>query len=297
MKILVTGSTGLVGSALIPELIKSGHEVIRASRRPTSKTGEVFWNPVSGDVDAAQLSGIDAAINLAGENIFGKWTAEKKRRIRDSRVVGTRVLAEAMAGLNPKPRVLVIASAIGFYGSRGDELMNEDSSPGDGFLVMVCRENEEATTPATECGIRVVKLRIGIVLSSNGGALTKMLTPFKLGIGGKIGNGKQYMSWIAIDDIVGIIEHALAHESLSGPINLVAPNSVTNLEFTKTLGKVLSRPTIFPVPAFVLRLVFGNEMAYETLLASSRVEPKRLIESGYEFKYPTLEGALRHVLK
>lgn len=297
MKILVTGSTGLVGSALVPNLTASGHEVIRAVRRPSEKAGEVFWNPESGDVDAAHLSGIDAAINLAGENIVGRWTEEKKRRIRESRVVGTRVLAEAMASLDPKPRVLVTASAIGFYGSRGAEIMNEDSSSGTGFLADVCREVEAATAPASDNGIRVVKLRIGIVLSTRGGALAKMLTPFKLGIGGKIGSGNHYMSWVALDDVVGIIDHALANESLSGPVNTVAPNPVTNLEFTKTLGKVISRPTIFPIPAFGLRLLFGREMAEETLLSSTRVEPNRLIESGYSFKYPTLEGALRHVLK
>lgn len=297
MKILVTGSTGLVGSALVPMLRQSGHEVIRAVRRPTEKAGEVFWNPESGDVDAARLSGIDAAINLAGENIAERWNEEKKRRIRDSRVVGTRLLAEAMTTLDPKPRVLIAASAIGFYGSRGAEIMREDSSSGDGFLAEVCREVEAATAPASECGIRVVKLRIGIILSAKGGALAKMLTPFKLGIGGKIASGDQYMSWIALDDIVGIIEHALGNEPISGPINLVAQNSVTNLEFTKTLGKVISRPTIFPIPAFGLRLIFGREMADETLLASTRVEPKKLEESGYSFKYPTLEGALRHALK
>ena len=296
MKILVTGSTGLVGSALVPKLKASGHEVIRAVRRPTEKPGEVFWNPESGDVDPARLSGIDAAISLAGENIFGRWTEEKKTRIRDSRVVGTRLLADTMAQMEPKPRLLVIASAIGFYGDRGAETLNEDSTAGNGFLVDVCRDNEAATASAADSGIRVVKLRIGVVLSAKGGALEKMLTPFKLGVGGKIAGGDQYMSWIALDDVVGIVEYALANESLSGPINLVAPNAVTNLEFTKTLGKVLSRPTIFPVPALGLELMFGKEMAEETLLASTRVEPKRLIESGYSFKYPTLDGALRHVL-
>lgn len=297
MKILVTGSTGLVGSALVPALTKRGHEVIRAVRRPSEKAGEVYWNPEAGVVDAARLSGIHAAVNLAGENIAEKWTEEKKRRIRDSRVVGTRLLAEAMASLDPKPRVLVAASAIGSYGNRGAEIMNEDSPCGDSFLAEVCGEVEAATAPASECGIRVVKLRIGIILSTRGGALAKMLTPFKFGIGGKIGSGKQYMSWIALDDIVGIIEHALTNESVSGPVNAVAPNPVTNLEFTKTLGRVISRPTIFPIPAFGLRLIFGREMADETLLSSTRVEPKRLIEAGYSFQYPTLDGALRHVLK
>lgn len=297
MKILVTGSTGLVGSELIPTLINSGHEIIRAVRHPTKKTGEVFWNPGSGNTDMSQLPSFDAAINLAGENIFGKWTDEKKRRIYDSRVNGSRNLAGAMVGMDPKPRVLIIASAIGYYGSRGSDLMNEDSSAGHGFLVDVCRENEAATESASSSGIRVVKLRIGIVLSAKGGALTKMLSPFKLGLGGKIGSGGQYMSWISIDDIIGIIEYALANNSVSGPVNLVAPSPVTNLEFTKTLGRVLSRPTIFPIPAFALRLLFGKEMADETLLASTRVEPLKLREAGYEFKFPLLEDALRHVLK
>jgi hypothetical protein len=296
MKILITGSTGLVGSALIPNLVASGHEVIRAVRRPTQGPGEVYWNPEAGEVAASRLSGIDAAINLAGENIFGKWTEEKKKRIYDSRVVGSRKLAEAMAQLDPKPRVLIIASATGFYGDRGADVMTEDSSPGNGFLVKVCSDNEEATAPASENGIRVVKFRLGIVLTKKGGALAKMLTPFKLGIGGKIGSGDQYMSWIAIDDLLSIIENALASESLYGPVNAVAPNAVTNLEFTKTLGRALSRPTIFPVPAFAMRLIFGKEMADETLLASTRVEPRRLIEDGYKFKYSSLDGALRHLL-
>ena len=296
MNILVTGSTGLVGSALIPKLINDGHEIIRAVRRASDNAGELVWNPETGEIDEARLAGIDAAVNLAGESIAERWTEEKKKRIRDSRVKGTQLLAKAMAGLDPKPRVLISASAIGFYGNRGAEVLNEDSSSGSGFLAEVCREVEAATAVASDAGIRVVKLRIGIVLSPNGGALAKMLTPFKAGVGGKIGSGEQYMSWIAIDDIVGIIEHALTNDSISGPVNTVAPKPVTNLEFTKTLGDVISRPTIFPIPAFGLRLLFGREMADETLLSSARVEPRRLAESGYSFKYPTLEGALRSVM-
>ena len=296
MNILVTGSTGLVGSALIPKLLNDGHEIIRAVRRASDNAGELVWNPETGEIDEARLAGIDAAVNLAGESIAERWTEEKKKRIRDSRVKGTQLLAKAMAGLDPKPRVLISASAIGFYGNRGAEVLNEDSSSGSGFLAEVCREVEAATAVASDAGIRVVKLRIGIVLSPNGGALAKMLTPFKAGVGGKIGSGEQYMSWIAIDDIVGIIEHALTNDSISGPVNTVAPKPVTNLEFTKTLGDVISRPTIFPIPAFGLRLLFGREMADETLLSSARVEPRRLAESGYSFKYPTLEGALRSVM-
>jgi hypothetical protein len=297
MKILVTGSTGLVGSALVPRLKTSGHEVIRAVRHASGKPDEVFWDPEGGKIDTARLSAIDAAINLAGENVAGRWTDEKKRRIRDSRVKGTRLLAEVLPRLDPKPKVLISASAIGFYGNRGAEVMYEDSSSGAGFLAEVCREVEAASAPASENGIRVVKLRIGVVLSPRGGALAKMLTLFKLGLGGRVGSGKQYMSWIALADVVGIIEYALENNSLSGPINTVAPNPVTNLEFTKTLGRVISRPTIFPIPAFGLKLIFGGEMVNETLLSSTRVEPRTLRGAGYQFRFPELEGALKSVLQ
>ncbi len=296
MKILITGSTGLIGSALIPQLITSGHEVVRAVRRPTEKAGEVYWDPESGKVDEAKLAGIEAAINLAGENIAERWTEEKKRRIRESRVKGTQLLAETLARLEPKPRVMISTSAIGIYGNRGGEVVNEDSVGGSGFLADVCREVEASSSAASESGIRVVKIRVGIVISPKGGALAKMLTPFKLGAGGKIASGEQFMSWIAIDDIVSSLEYVLTNDSISGPVNLVAPNPVTNEEFTKTLGKVLSRPTIFPIPAFGLKLIFGEEMASETLLSSARVEPLRLTESGYSFRFPELYGALRHVL-
>jgi uncharacterized protein (TIGR01777 family) len=297
MKILVTGSTGLVGTALVPSLTNKGHEVLRAVRRQAQSAAEVYWNPEEGSIDAAGLNGIDAAVHLAGENVAdGRWTEEKKRRIRDSRAVGTRLLSETLAKLNPQPRVLVSASAIGFYGNRGAEVLSEDSSTGSGFLAEVTREWEAATQPAAQSGIRTVNLRIGVVLSTKGGALAKMLTPFKFGVGGKVGSGEQYMSWIALDDVVGIIEYALTNEALSGPVNTVAPNPVTNLEFTKTLGSVISRPTIFPIPAFGLRLAFG-EMADETLLSSARVEPERLRQSGYNFLFTKLENALRHELK
>lgn len=298
MRTLVTGSTGLVGSALVAALRDKGHQVVRAVRRGPVNTDEVLWNPEQGKFDAAQLSGVDAVVHLAGENIAdGRWTEEKKRRIRESRVKGTRLLSETLAGLNPKPRVLVSASAIGFYGNRGAEILTEESSAGKDFLAEVCREWEDATAPAKESGIRTVNLRIGIVLSRKGGALGKMLTPFKLGIGGRVGSGEQFMSWIALDDVVGVIEHALTNETLSGPVNTVAPNPVTNEEFTKKLGAAISRPTIFPLPAFALRLAFGGEMADSTLLSSARVEPQRLKPSGYKFLYPTLGEALRHVLK
>jgi uncharacterized protein (TIGR01777 family) len=247
-------------------------------------------------VDPTHLEGLDAVVHLAGENIAdGRWTDEKKRRIRESRVQGTRALCEALAQLENKPKVLVCASAIGYYGDRGETLVDENSSAGGGFLSDVCQEWEQATEPARKAGIRVVNLRIGVVLSPKGGALAKMLLPFQMGAGGNLGSGKQYMSFVALDDVVGAIYHALTTESLSGPVNAVAPNPVRNSEFTKALGKVLHRPTIAPVPAFGARLLFG-EMADALLLSSTRVAPTRLLESGYKFQCPDIDSALRHVL-
>lgn len=296
MKILVTGSTGLVGSALIPKLEAKGHQIIRLVRSESNDASAVFWNPGQGEINAAGLEGLNGVVHLAGENLAeGRWTDEKKRRIRESRVKGTRLLSETLAQLNRKPEVLVSASAVGFYGNRGDEVLTERSASGSDFLAEACREWELATQPAAQAGIRVVNLRFGVIFSSEGGALKKMLLPFRLGVGGKLGSGRQYMSWIAIDDAVEAIEFALTNETLRGAVNAVAPQAVTNYDFTKTLGRVLSRPTIFTVPAFATHLAFG-EMADETLLASQRVEPQRLLEAGYTFKYPTLEAALRHVL-
>lgn len=302
MKVIVTGATGLVGSALIRSLLSEGHNVTRLVRGGAQAfsapgTKAVHWEPEKGAIDAKELEGHDAAVHLAGDPIAdGRWTEEKKKRIRESRVAGTRLLAEALAGLSEKPKALVSASAIGFYGDRGREVLREESASGEDFLSEVCREWEKATLPASQAGIRVVHLRIGIVLSADGGALPKMLTPFKFGVGGRVGSGEQYMSWITLDDLVGVIKHALADEQLHGPVNAVAPHPVTNEEFTKALGSALGRPTIFPVPAFAARLAFG-EMADALLLSSARVEPARLKETGYEFKHAELAGALAHVLK
>ncbi len=296
MNIFVTGSTGLVGSAVVPFLTTGGHRVLRLVRGTARGDDEIAWNPTAGTINADKLEGVDAVVHLAGENIAtGRWSAKKKARIRDSRVIGTRVLSTALAKLNRKPRVLVGASAIGFYGDRGDETMTENSPPGSSFICQVCRDWEAATEPAKQAGIRVVNLRIGVVLTPRGGALAKMLAPFKLCAGGIVGSGRQYLSWIALDDVAGVIHHAITHEELSGPVNAVAPETLQNAAFTKILGRVLHRPTIAPLPAFVVKLLFG-EMGEELLLASTRVVPKRLQETGYQFRCPTLEGALRHVL-
>ncbi len=297
MKILITGSHGLVGSALIPELTKVGHTVIRMIRPPMKPDEkEILWDPQTGFVEKEKLEGFDAVVHLAGENIStGRWTTEKKARIRDSRVKGTRLLAEILAGLKHKPKILATASAVGFYGNRYSEGMNEKSAAGSGFLAETCIEWEAAAEPARQPGINVVHLRFGIILSPKGGALAKMLPPFKLGVGGKIGSGNQYMSWISITDLVGAVIHVLKSKEPNGPINIVSQQPVTNLEFTKALGKVLSRPTVFPLPAFAARFALG-EMADELLLSSTRVEPSRLKASGYAFQHNNIEEALRSVL-
>ena len=301
MKIIVTGSTGLVGGALVRSLLADGHEVTRLVRGGAQGfrapgTAAVHWNPERGEIDAAALEGHDGAVHLAGEPIAeGRWDEEKKRRILESRVKGTRLLAETLAGLGAKPKALVSASATGFYGDRGDEVLREESASGGDFLSEVCREWEKATLAASRAGVRVVHLRIGVVLSGEGGALAKMVTPFKLGLGGKLGSGRQYMSWIALEDLIGVIRRALEDESLRGPVNAVAPQPVTNGEFTKALGRALGRPTVFAVPAFAARLAFG-ETADALLLASTRVEPARLKEIGYQFRHPEIEGALRSAL-
>ncbi|HEX6961724.1 MAG TPA: TIGR01777 family oxidoreductase, partial [Lacipirellula sp.] len=297
-RIVVTGASGLVGRRLVAELEQAGATAIRAVRRPVQDTArEVFWDPDAGRIDATRLEGVDAVVHLAGENIAGgRWTKSFKKKIRDSRVIGTRLIAEAIAGCSAKPQALVCASAIGYYGDRGEETLNESSAPANDFLGRVCQEWEAACQPARDAGVRVVNLRIGVVLSPEGGALKKMLRPFKLGVGGKIGNGRQYMSWVAIDDVAGVVAYALGNENINGPVNVVAPQPVTNAAFTKRLGRVLSRPTVAPMPAFAARLAFG-EMADALLLSSTRVAPQALMTAGYQFRQPELESALRHLLR
>jgi len=297
MKVLIAGATGLVGGALKPAFDEKGISVTDLVRTsPNIGLPEIEWHPNQGEVDPAELEGFDAVINLAGESIAaGRWTEAKKKRIRESRIQGTRLLSETIAKLTSPPKVFLCASATGIYGDRGNETLDEDSAPGKGFLADVCREWEEATKGAADAGVRVVNLRFGPIFSAEGGMLEKLLPPFKLGVGGKIGSGKQYMSWVAMDDVVGAVTFALENETQRGPINIVTPNPVTNGEFTKALGKVLSRPTFFAVPEFAARLAFG-EMADEMLLSSQRVVPKRLSDAGYKFKYPDLEAALRHTL-
>jgi len=297
MKILVSGSHGLVGKALTHSLTNDGHEIVRLVRRERSVgSPEVEWYPDQGRIDAARLEGIEAVIHLAGDNIAGgRWTTEKKRTIRESRVQGTLLLSEALASLSRPPSVFICASAIGFYGHRGDELLTEQSLPGKDFLANVCIDWEAATISATEKGIRTTHARFGIILDAREGALAKMLPPFRAGIGGKIGAGNQWMSWVAIDDVISALKFLLADRTIQGPVNVVAPNPVTNEEFTKTLGRVLSRSTFLPMPAFAARLAFG-EMADALLLSSQKVDPAVLEDNGFLFSWPTLEPALQHIL-
>src|SRR2546423_1692226 len=295
MKFAIAGASGLVGSALIPILQNDGNQITRLVRA-SPKAGEIEWHPNQDVMKAESLKGFDVIINLAGENIAGgRWTDELKRKIHDSRVNGTHLLSEAIAKLESKPSAFICASATGIYGDREGETLDEQSESGGGFLAGVCREWEMATEPATKAGVRVVNLRFGPVLAREGGMLSKLLTPFKMGMGGKVGSGKQYISWVALEDSVNAILLAINDESIRGPLNVVSPNPVTNEEFTKTLGHVLNRPTALAMPAFAARLAFG-EMADEMLLVSQRVMPKRLNSAGFQFKYPDLESALRHYL-
>jgi len=296
MKIAVTGATGLVGSALCSLLTTAGHDVLRLVRGKTQDANDIPWDPARGELSTARLEGVDAVVHLAGENIAGaRWTTAFKERIRTSRVEGTRLLCETLARLKQPPKVLVCASATGFYGDRGNEELTENSSAGSGYLPEVCQAWEAACQPARQAVIRVVNLRIGVILAAQGGALQKMLLPFKLGGGGIVGSGQQYWSWIALDDVIGAIQHAIITETISGPVNAVAPHTATNYEFTKTLGRVLRRPTVLPMPGFAARLLLGG-MAQDLLLASARVVPEKLETHGYRFRFPELEGALRHVL-
>lgn len=295
MRILITGASGLVGSQLKHFLSAGGHEVKTLGR----SNADIRWNIERGLLDVAQLEGFDAIVHLAGANVGERWTRKHRAAIYDSRVKGTELLCRTLKSLKRPPKVLVAASAIGIYGDRGDETLDEGSTPGGGFLAGVCRAWEQACQPAIEAGVRVVNLRFGIILSPRGGALGKMLLPFKLGLGTNLGSGRQWMSWVSIDDAIGAIHHALMTPSLSGPVNVTAPNPVTNREFTKTMGKVLLRPVIWFLPWFAtalpLKLLLG-EMADEMLLGGAKVLPKRLLQSGYRFRHETLEAALRHVL-
>jgi uncharacterized protein len=295
MKVLISGATGLIGSSLAQELRSGGHHVTSLTRSPIGENN-ISWDPDAGTVDGS-LEGTDAVVHLAGESIAeGRWTVSKKRRIMDSRKKGTRLLAGTIAGLTTPPRVMVSASAVGYYGDRGDEVLREDSRPGSDFLAEVCKAWEAAAEPAREAGIRVVHTRFGIVLSLEGGALGTMLPIFKLGGGGRIGRGRQWWSWVAIDDVVGTIHHALENDSAEGPVNVGSPNPMTNAEYTRVLGKVLNRPTVLPVPAPAIRLALGG-IADALLLASQRMEPAKLKVTGYRFRHPELEGALRHLLE
>jgi uncharacterized protein len=297
LHLLVSGAGGLIGSALLSRLTGEGHRVTRLTRRAVGP-GEVSWDPGGGGLDLRRLEPLDGVIHLAGENIAQHWTRARKTRIRESRVHGTRILAEALARLDPPPRVLLSASAVGIYGDRGDEILTESSTAGDprgDFLVAVCLDWEAAAEPARQAGIRVAHPRFGVVLSPHGGALAKLLLPFRLGLGGRQGSGAQWMSWIAINDVVGIILWLLTEQRMSGPVNVTAPNPVVNRDFMQCLGRVLRRPTPFALPAAGLRLALG-EMGQRTLLASARVHPAKLLDAGYRFEHPILEGALRSVL-
>jgi uncharacterized protein (TIGR01777 family) len=297
-RILVSGVSGPIGAALLPSLRASGWSVVRLVRGVAAggspDNAQIVWDP-AGAIAPEAVSGFDAVIHLAGESIFGRWTADKKRKIRDSRVLGTLNVASALARAERKPKVFVCGSAIGYYGDRGDEALSEQAAPGTGFLAEVCREWEEAAAPAVQAGIRTAHLRTGIVLSPKGGALGAMLLPFKMGLGGRTGNGRQWMSWIDVQDMVGGIQHILKNEVLRGPVNMVAPEPVTNAEFAKTLASVLGRPAIFPMPAFAAKLAFG-EMGEELLLGSQKVEPGKLVGSRYQFRYRELRGSLEGLL-
>ncbi len=295
--VCLTGSHGLIGGALIPRLRADGHRVLRLVRGAPEGTDDVRWDPEAGTIDAAGLVGVDAFVHLAGAGIGDKkWTPERKQLVLESRTRGTGLLATTLAALDRKPSVLVSASAIGYYGNRGDEILTEDAAPGNDFGAQVCVAWEDATAPAADAGIRVARMRTGLVLAKQGGVLQRMLLPFKLGIGGRLGSGKQYMSWIALDDDISAILHLINTASLSGPVNLTAPNPVPNYEFTASLGRAVHRPTILPTPMFGLKVVYGGELV-DTLLGSQRVSSAKLQQSGFEFAHPALDGALDTTLR
>lgn len=303
MKILISGASGLIGSALSASFEADGHQVLRLSRADSKRradTSHITWQPESGRFEISELeklAGVEAAFHLAGESVLGRWSRHKKTRIRDSRVRSTRLLSETLARLPTSPRVLICASAVGYYGHRGGEILREDSASGRGFLASVGREWEDAAAAARQAKIRTVHARFGIVLSKDGGALSKMLLPFQLGLGGPIGSGRQYLSWIAIEDVTGALRFALDHKKIEGPMNVVAPNPVSNRTFTQTLGRVLRRPAIVPLPAFAVKIALGKEAANEMLLASQRAIPGKLQAAGFQFQQPELEGALREILE
>jgi uncharacterized protein (TIGR01777 family) len=294
--IAVTGATGLIGSAFVDRLRAHGHTVRRFVRSPKdAREDDVVWDAERSELPAESLDGVEAIVNLAGAPIARRWNSEHKREIRDSRVRGTERLARAIAAMERKPRVLLNGSAVGYYGDRGDEVLSESSAPGSGFLADLCVQWERAAAPAADAGVRVVLLRTGVVLSKDGGALAKMLPPFRLGMGGPLGSGEQWMSWIALEDHLHAMEHSLFVDGVRGAVNLVSPNPVRNSHFATTLGRVLSRPALMPVPAVALTFVYG-EMARETILASQRALPDALSASGFDFRHPTLEGAIRAAL-
>jgi uncharacterized protein (TIGR01777 family) len=295
MKIAVAGATGFIGQALVAHLGATGHRVVRLVRRGADASrGDVTWDPSKGVLDPAALDGVQAVVNLAGEPVAERWTADRKRRIKSSRVEGTTLIAKTLAGLARPPRVLVNASAIGIYGDRGDEVLDESAKPGTGFLADVAQAWEASAAPAVERGIRTVLARFGIVLGAAGGALEKMLPPFKLGAGGRLGSGKQWMSWVTLDDVVAAIDYAITSDRVSGPVNVVAPNPVTNADFTHELGHALHRPAVATVPAFALRFAYG-EMGEAVLLASQRVMPAALQRAGFLFKHTILGDALKQI--
>ncbi len=296
MKVLVTGATGLIGTALC-DALRERDDLAIAITRGRHGPGELSWDPERGELEADRLEGADAIVHLAGESIGNaRWTPETKRRILESRTKGTTLLAKTVASLVDPPRVLVSGSAIGYYGDRGDDVLTEESVPGGGFLSDVAVRWEESVAAADQAGIRTVRVRTGIVLAREGGALARLLLPFKLGLGGRIGSGRQWMSWIALEDEVGAILHAIDHEDVIGAMNATAPNPVTNRDFTETLGHVLNRPTKVPTPLTALKLRYGDELVRELLCYSQRVEPRVLHETGYTFRHPRLADALHAAL-